>query len=268
MKYNLEKIKLYNGVLIPKIGLGTWLIDNNKVGEVVKMALGLGYIHIDTAQAYDNEEGIGQALSELNVDRKDIFITSKVRAEIKNYQDAKKSIDESLKKLKCDYIDLMLIHCPQPWDEYGQPYRYEKENLEVWKALEEAYLDNKIKAIGVSNFNIDDLNNIINNSKIIPMVNQCASYPGNTPFEIIDFCKKNNIVFEAYSPSAHGRAKDNVKVQKLSEKYHKSFAQICLKYGLSLDVVILPKASSFDHLKENLDLDFEMEEEDLEFLKH
>ena len=150
MKYNQEYFKLSNGVAIPKIGLGTWLIDNTKVVEVIKDALLLGYIHIDTAQAYENEEGIGEALSTSNIDRKDIFITSKVRAEIKNYEDAKASIEESLKKLKTDYIDLMLIHCPQPWDEIGQSYRYEKENLQVWKAMVEAYNEGKLKAIGVS----------------------------------------------------------------------------------------------------------------------
>ena len=267
MKYNQEYFKLSNGVAIPKIGLGTWLIDNTKVGEVVKDALLLGYIHIDTAQAYGNEEGIGEALSTSNIDRKDIFITSKVRAEIKNYEDAKASIEESLKKLKTDYIDLMLIHCPQPWDEIGQSYRYEKENLQVWKAMVEAYNEGKLKAIGVSNFNINDLNNIIENSSVTPMVNQCACYPGNTPTDIIEFCKKNNIIFEAYSPIAHGRAKDDARVQKLAKKYEKSFAQICVKYVLSLDVVVLPKASSYVHLKENIDLDFEIEKEDLDFLR-
>lgn len=267
MQYNLKKFKLSNGTMIPVIGLGTWLIDNDKVKEVVKTAYKLGYIHIDTAQAYENEEGIGEAIEAMGIDRSDIYITSKVKAEIKNYQDAKASIDESLKKLRTPYIDLMLIHCPQPWNEYGQSYRYEKENLEVWKALVEAYDEGKLKAIGVSNFNINDLNNIIDNSKIKPMVNQCASYPGNTPIDIIDYCKKKDILFEAYSPIAHGRAINNEKVLKLAKKYNKSFAQICLKYGLSLDVVILPKASSYEHLKENLDLDFEMDKADLESLR-
>ena len=160
--------------MIPKIGLGTWLIDNDKVGSIVKDAISLGYIHIDTAQAYENEEGIGDALVSLGVARSDIFITSKVRAEIKDYAKAKASINESLRKLKVDYIDLMLIHCPQPWDELGQSYRYEKENLEVWKALVEAYNEGKIKSIGVSNFNIHDLDNIISNSSVKPMVNQVS----------------------------------------------------------------------------------------------
>ena len=267
MKYNLEKFTLCNGTKIPKIGLGTWLIDNSKVKEVVKDAISLGYIHIDTAQAYQNEDGIGEALSELKIDRSSIYITSKVRAEIKSYEGAKVSIEESLKRLRTDYIDLMLIHCPQPWDEYGKEYRYEKENLEVWQALVEAYNEGKLKAIGVSNFNVHDLKNIIDNSSIAPMVDQCACYPSNTPMEIINFCKENNILFEAYSPIAHGRAKDNRVVNNIAEKYNKSYAQICLKYGLSLDVVILPKASSYEHLKENLDLEFAIDQKDLDLLK-
>ena len=263
MRFKEECFKLNNGYSIPKIGLGTWLIPNEEVGNIVKMAISLGYNHIDTAQAYGNEEGIGKALRELNISRDKIFITSKVKAEIKNYDEAKESIELSLKKLNTNYIDLMLIHCPQPWSEYGKSsYRYEKENLEVWKALEEAYLGGKIKAIGVSNFNIQDLENIIRNAKIKPMVNQCSCHPGNTPLELIDYCKKAGIVFEAYCPNAHGRAKDFPLVSDLAKKYDKSFAQICLRYCLSLDVVILPKTMSFDHLKENLELDFDLKEED------
>ena len=262
--FNKECFILKNGVRIPKIGLGTWLIKNEEVGKIVKTAINLGYIHIDSAQAYGNEEGIGDALQELKIDRSKVFITSKVQAEIKNYQDAKKSIEESLRKLKTSYVDLMLIHCPQPWSEYGKSeYRYEKENLEVWRALEEAYNEKKIKAIGVSNFNIHDLENIMNNAKVKPMVNQCSCYPGNTPVELIEYCKNHDILFEAYCPNAHGRAKDFSLVQTLAGKYKKSFAQICLRYGLSLDVVILPKSTSFDHLKENLDLDFEISREDI-----
>ena len=268
MQFNKESFILRNGVSIPKIGLGTWLINNEDVGEIVKTAIKLGYTHIDSAQAYGNEEGIGKALQALGLDRSKIFITSKVQAEIKNYKDAKASIEESLRKLNTSYIDLMLIHCPQPWSEYGKKeYRYEKENLEVWKALEEAYNEKKIRAIGVSNFNIHDLENIMNNSKIMPMVNQCSCHPGNTPIELIEYCKKQGIIFEAYCPNAHGRAKDFALVQSLAEKYGKSFAQICLRYGLSLDVVILPKSTSYDHLKENLDLDFTISDEDIKKLK-
>ena len=268
-QFEKDYLKLNNGVLIPKIGVGTWLIDNRDVGSVVKMALPLGYIHIDSAQAYGNEEGIGKALKEMNVERDKVFITSKVLAEIKSYKEAKDSIDESLKRLGTSYIDLMLIHCPQPWSEFGKSdYRYEKENLEVWRALEEAYMEGKLRAIGVSNFNISDLKNIIDGSNIHPMVNQCSCYPGNTPLELIDYCKKNDIVFEAYCPNAHGRAKDFELVQKLSTKYNKSFAQICLRYSLELDIVILPKSTSFDHLKENLELDFTIEDSDINKLKN
>lgn len=260
-------MKIVNGVEIPQIGLGTWLTENNEVGEVVKRAIEVGYKHIDTAQAYGNEEGIGKALKEIGIKRSDIFITSKVKAEIKNYFDAKTSIKESLRKLQVEYIDLMLIHCPQPWNEYGSSYRYEKENIEVWKALEEAYNEGIVKAIGVSNFNIHDLKNIFSSCTIKPMVNQCLCHPHNTPIDIINFCKENDIIFEAYSPIGHGRMKNDEIVNKLASKYNKTYAQISIKYCESLDVVVLPKARSLEHLKNNLDLDFTISKEDLDLLR-
>lgn len=261
-------MKLYNGINLPEVGLGTWLIENDKVVNIVKDAIKIGYRHIDTAQAYENEEGVGKGIKEAGIDRSDIFITSKVAAEVKNYQDAKKSIEETLKKLDTNYVDLMLIHCPVPWAEYGSgKYNYFKENIEVWKALEEAYKEGKIKAIGVSNFQIADLENILNNCEIKPMVNQVSAHPFYMPNELIDYCKRIDIVFEAYSPLAHGRAKDIEKVNDLAKKYHKSFAQICLRYLLDKGLVVLPKASSFDHLKENFDLDFKLSGEDIKYLE-
>ena len=262
-------MKLSNNKIIPDIGLGTWLIPNDKVGEIVKNAIALGYTHIDTAQAYQNEEGIGKALKELNIPRDSIYVTTKVQAEIKDYKKAKKSIDESLKKLQLDYVDLVLIHCPVPWREYDNRTKdYFEENAAVWKALEEAYLEGKTKAIGISNFEIKDIKNIFEHSKIKPMVNQILIHVGNTPHELIKFCQDNDIVVEAYSPIAHGKAGKIDEVTKMAEKYHKSFAQICLRYCLDLDTVILPKASSIEHLKDNLDLDFEISKEDLEILKN
>ena len=186
--------KLNNGIEIPSIGLGTWLIDNDKVANTIKNAVSVGYRHIDTAQAYENEEGVGIGIKECGIDRKDLFITSKIRAEYKDYDSAKKSIDESLKKLGLDYIDLMIIHSPEPWAEFRTSEKnYYKENLEVWRALEDAYSEGKLKAIGVSNFHIDDLQNIIDNCRIKPMINQVLSHVGQTPFEIIDFCNKEGI---------------------------------------------------------------------------
>ena len=183
---------------IPKIGLGTWLIDSDKVGIVVKNAIEVGYRHIDTAQAYGNEEGIGKALKELNIPREELFITTKVRAEYKDYNSAKKSIDGSLQKLGLDYIDLILIHAPEPWMEFRTSSKnWDKENLNVWHALEDAYNEGKVKTIGVSNFHISDLENLMNNANIKPMVNQVLAHIGQTPFEILDYCNKNNILVEA-----------------------------------------------------------------------
>ena len=172
-------MRLNNGKEIPMIGLGTWLINNDKVDQVIKDAVSLGYRHIDTAQAYENEEGIGRGIKECGIAREELFITSKIRAEYKTYDEAKASIDESLKKLGLDYIDLMIIHAPTPWNEFRETdNKYFKENLEVWKALEDAYDEGKVKAIGVSNFHIEDLDNIINNCRIKPMVNQVLSHVG------------------------------------------------------------------------------------------
>lgn len=265
----MNNFKLNNELEIPSIGLGTWLIDNDKVNETIKDAISVGYRHIDTAQAYENEEGVGKGIKESGIDRKELFITTKIRAEYKDYDSTKKSIDESLEKLGLEYIDLMIIHSPQPWAEFRiTDNNYFKENLEVWRALEDAYNEGKVKAIGVSNFHIEDLQNIIDHCKIKPMVNQVLSHVGQTPFEIIEFCNKENILVEAYSPIAHGEANRIEEVQKLAEKYNKSFAQICLKYDLNLGLVVLPKANSTEHLKDNFNLDFEISDEDMETLKN
>ncbi len=254
---------------IPNIGLGTWLISNDKVGNVVKDAIDLGYRHIDTAQAYGNEKGIGKALKEISIKREDLFITTKVKAEYKSYSKAKKSIDKSLKDLGVDYLDLVLIHSPEPWLVFRKTKRnWDKKNLEVWKALEDSYKEGKVKHIGVSNFRIKDLENILDNCEIKPIVNQVLAHIGKTPFELIKYCHDKNIIVEAYSPIAHGEADRINEVNEIAKKYNKSFAQICLRYCLQLGMIVLPKASSKEHLEANLDLNFEISEEDMEILKN
>ena len=254
---------LSNGNKIPALAFGTWLIKNKDASRCVKLALEAGYKHIDTAQAYGNEEGVGIGIKESGIDRKDIYVTTKVKAEHKSYKAAKKSINESLKKLDLEYIDLILIHCPQPWILYGSKRRYFKENIQVWKALEEAYKESKVKAIGVSNFAIDDLENIMNNCEIKPMVNQILCHIGSTPMDIIKFCQENDIVVEAYSPIAHGAALKDKNIASMAEKYNVSIAQLCIKYTLQLDTISIPKASSKEHIEDNAKLDFEISEEDM-----
>ena len=260
-------MKLYNGVNIPDVGLGTWLIPNDKVADIVKTAVRVGYRHIDTAQAYGNEEGVGKGIKECDIPRKDLYITTKVMAEIKSYQKAYDSVIDSLRKLDLDYVDLILIHSPEPWREFRNAKSdYFEENLEVYRALERLYKEGKVKAIGVSNFRIKDLENIVNHCEIKPMVNQYLAHVGQVPWEIVKYCKDHDILFEAYSPIAHGEASRLDLVNELAEKYGKSFAQICLRYLIQLGMVVLPKSSSEAHLKDNIDLGFEISKDDMDGL--
>ena len=261
-----KKIKLNNGVEIPVLGLGTWMIDNDVVCDVVANAIKLGYRHIDTAEAYGNEEGVGRGIKKSGIKREEIFLQTKLHAEAKTYEQAKSEIELSLKKLDVDYIDLMIIHSPEPWASFRDGNHYEEGNLAAWRALTEYYKNGKIKAIGVSNFEIVDLENIMNNSDIVPAVNQILTHIANTQFELIDYCKKHNIVVEAYSPIAHGEILKNQKVLEIANKYGVSVAQLCIRYTLQLGLVSLPKTSNIEHMKENADVNFEISNEDMKTL--
>ncbi|MBQ2671870.1 MAG: aldo/keto reductase [Clostridia bacterium] len=263
-----ETYKMNNGLGIPKIALGTWMIDDDKVAESVRQAVKIGYRHIDTAQGYENERGVGEGIRTCGVPREKIFVNSKVAAENKSYSSAKASIDESLKKMGLDYIDMMIIHSPQPWVEVNRSEnRYFKENKEVWRAMEDAVREGKVKTIGVSNFLKEDIENILSDCKIRPAVNQVLSHISNTPFELIDYCKEKNILMEAYSPIAHGEILQNKEVNDIAKKYGVTVAQICIKYDLQLGMVVLPKTDNPEHMKTNADLDFLISEEDMETLK-
>lgn len=262
----MEFQTLSNGIKIPVLGLGTWFIDDDKADKAVISAVKIGYRHIDTAQAYGNERGVGAGIKDCGISREDIFVTSKVAAEAKTYDSAAKSIDESLEKMGLQYIDLMLIHSPQPWAEWRNDKRYFEENIQVWKALEDAYTAGKVKAIGVSNFLIDDLESLLANCKIKPMVNQLLIHIGNTPTALIEFCKKQNIIVEAYSPIAHGEALKNNTIVAMAQKYGVSVPQLCIKYTLNLGTVALPKTSNPKHMQDNANLDFIISSEDMKIL--
>ena len=264
----MNEFKLSNGVVAPALAFGTWLIPNDKAANCVRMAIEAGYRHIDTAQAYGNEVGVGQGIKDSGIKREDIFVTTKVMAEYKTYKEAKESIDFSLQRLGLDYVDLILIHCPQPWAEFRGKKRYFEENIEVWKALEDAYNEGKVRSIGVSNFLNDDMQNIFDHCRIRPMVNQILCHIGNTPIDVIKFDQENDVVVEAYSPIAHGAALKNKVIAKMADKYNVSIAQLCIKYTLQLDTISIPKASSKEHIEDNAKLNFEIKEEDmLELLK-
>lgn len=258
---------LSNGIKIPALGLGTWFIDDDKAEQAVISAVKIGYRHIDTAQAYGNEKGVGAGVKNCGISREELFVTSKVAAEAKTYDAAAKSIDETLDKMGLPYIDLMLIHSPQPWAEWRNNKRYFEENIQVWKALEDAYTAGKVKAIGVSNFLIDDLENLIAHCEIKPMVNQLLIHIGNTPAELIAYCKEQEIVVEAYSPIAHGEALKSKTIVAMAQKYGVSVPQLCIKYVLNLGTVALPKTANVEHMQNNASLDFEISDEDMETLK-
>lgn len=264
-----ETFTLSNGVKIPKLALGTWLIEGAAAKNAVKNAVEIGYRHIDTAQAYGNEAEVGEGIRESGIKRDEIFVTSKVAAENKSYSSAIESIDNSLYKSKLDYLDLILIHSPQPWKEVNQSdNRYYEENKEVWRAMEDALKAGKLRSIGISNFLEDDVKSITEDCTVKPMVNQLLAHISNTPLELIEYCQKQGIIVEAYSPIAHGEALKNPIIRKVSDNYGVSPAQLCLKYALQLDMVILPKTESVQHMRENAQLDFEISAEDMELLKN
>lgn len=262
-----ETFTLSNGVKIPKLGFGTWLIDNDKVVEPVKVALDAGYRHIDTAQAYGNEKGVGLALRESSVLREDIFVTTKLAAEIKSYDEAVAAIDQSLADLGLDYVDMMIIHAPQPWADFRNGEHYFEGNLAAWQALEEAYDAGKIKAIGVSNFEQVDLDNILQNGRIKPAVNQILAHVSNTPFDLIKYCQDNDVLVEAYSPVAHDEILHNSELQKMADNYGVSVAQLCLQYCLQLGMLPLPKAETPSHIISNTELAFTISDNDMVTLK-
>ena len=265
---NMKKMKLSNGVLIPVNGLGTWQTPNEIAAKVVKDGLDVGYRHIDTAIAYGNEVGVGEGIRLSNVKREDVFITSKVPAEVKNYEEAKRSINESLLRLKLDYVDLMLIHAPRPWAEMGANFtkNYNEENARVWKALEEAYEAGQCRSIGVSNFSIDDLKYLFKHCKIKPMVNQILLHVGVVDCELVKFCKDNDILVEAYSPIGTGRLLNNEALLKMAKKYDVSVAQLCIRYALNLQTVVLPKTTHKEFMVQNFNVEFNISDEDMERL--
>lgn len=259
-------LTLANGVKIPQLVLGTWMIPDDKACDAVANAIKFGYRHIDTAEAYGNEKGVGDGIRKSGIDRTEIFLQTKLVAEAKTYADAKRNIDLSFEKLGVDYIDLMIIHSPQPWSAFRDGNHYFEGNLEAWRALCDYYKAGKIRAIGVSNFEKEDIENIVAHSDVKPMVNQILTHISNTQFSLIDFCKQNGIVVEAYSPIAHGELLKNQTVQSIADKYGVSIARLCVRYVLQLGLVALPKTANPEHMKENADVDFEISDDDMKKL--
>jgi diketogulonate reductase-like aldo/keto reductase len=263
-----ETYTLSNGVEIPKLGLGTWFISDEDAGQAVKDAVNIGYRHIDTAQAYGNEKGVGEGVQACGLSRENIFVTTKLAAEIKSYNEAVASINESLQKMGLEYADLMIIHSPKPWMKYGEEDRFFEGNREAWRALEDAYKAGKLRSIGLSNFQQPDIENILESCSVKPMVNQILAHVSNTPKELIHYSQEKGILVEAYSPIGHGELLKNEKLTDMAKKYGVSVPRLCIRYTLQLDLLPLPKTANPEHMKDNADVDFAISEADMELLKN
>lgn len=260
-----DSYTLNTGATIPKIGFGTWQIpDGEPAYHSTLFALQNGYRHVDTARVYGNEASVGKAIADSGIPREDIFLTTKVPADIKTYDGAMQAFETSIQTLGVDYVDLYLIHAPWPWSDQGGDYT--EGNGEVWRALEEMYASGRAKAIGVSNFNVKDITAILERGTIVPAVNQIRFYIGNVQEEITKFCEEKGILIEAYSPLATGKILDNPEVKKIAEKYGKTVAQICIAYTLQKGTVTLPKSTHEQYILENAAIDFEIDGADMIYL--
>ena len=260
-----EKFKLYNGVEIPAIGLGTWQVaDGDEAYNSVIWALEAGYRHIDTAYAYGNESSVGKAIKDSKINRNEIFITTKLPAEIKTYEGAIEHFNQSLKNLDSEYIDLYLIHAPWPWSNVGLDCT--EGNIEVWKAIVEMYNAKKVRSIGVSNFHEKDIKPLIEATNVKPMVNQIRFFIGNTQEPITKYCQENDILIQAYSPLATGNIVNDETLKSIAIKYNTTIPKVCIRYCYQRGCVVLPKSVNKDRIKANLDIDFEISNEDMEYL--
>ena len=250
----MQSITLSNGVKMPQLGYGVYQITQNECERCVLDALSVGYRHLDTAQSYFNEEQVGSAIKKSGIPREEIFLTTKVWVEHYGYDECKKSVEVSLKKLQTDYIDLMLLH--QPFSDY----------YGAWRALEDLYDEGVLKAIGVSNFYPDRLVDIASFSRIRPMVNQVETHPYNQQTEANEWMKKYGVVHEAWAPFGEGRGGlfSDPTLQKIGEKYGKTTAQVMLRFALQRGIVVIPKSTHRERMAENMNVfDFALSNEDM-----
>ena len=258
MNYLTETYRLANGVKMPKVGFGTWQIKpGDDAYQAVSQALSVGYRHIDTAQGYGNEESVGKAIHDSGIPREDIFLTTKLESHIKDYDGALAACEESLKKLSVDYVDLIIIHAPWPWSEMGKDCK--EGNIEAFRALETLYERKQARAIGVSNFSVEDLENIVAHNDVVPHVNQIGYFIGIDQSKTINYCNEHNIFVQAYSPLGIGYLLDNEVVNEAAKALGKTPAQICLRYLLQKGVAPLPKSVNKHRMVENARLDFEID---------
>ena len=265
MKKPTDFYRLDNGVEIPCIGFGTWQTPSGEVAvSSVRCAIESGYRHIDTAQAYRNEESVGIGIKESGIAREELFITTKLGNPNHSYDLVMSSFEESMQKLQLDYLDLFLVHWPNP---IRFRDHWQKANAETWKAMEELYRAGRVRAIGISNFRPHHIDELLNTATVMPMVNQIRLCPGNTQDAVVDYCREKGILLEAYSPLGVGRVFEVPEMKALAEKYNRSIAQVCIRWSLQRGYLPLPKSVTPSRIADNLKVfDFELEEDDVKLM--
>lgn len=262
----MSTYKLYNGVEIPVIGYGTWQVEDDVAVASVEEAIKAGYRHIDTAQAYGNEKSVGEGIRRSGIAREELFVTTKLTNANHSYELTMSSFEQSLKDLGLSYVDLFLVHWPCPIQVRD---RWQDANAETWRAIEELYEDGKIRAIGVSNFHQRHIDALLQTAKYAPMVDQIRLCPGCTQDEVVDYCRKNNILLEAYSPLGRGQVSGVDEINKIADKYGKSASQIAIRWSLQMGFLPLPKSVTPSRIRDNLNVfDFKLTAEEVETLKN
>ena len=263
-----ETYTLSNNVQLPRLAFGTWQLTEEEAQSAVKDALKAGYRMVDTAVQYENETGVGKAVRESGISREEVTVVTKIPHDVKTSDGAKAEIEGSLKRLGMDYIDLLLIHSPKPWPELfaGSEKTYYEENLAVWRAMEEAYRDGKVKAIGVSNFEPADMQNIIDHADIMPMVNQIRVHVGHVPTAVLEYCREHQIQVMAFSPNATGKLMQHPVVTEMAVRYGVSVPQLCIRFCLQLSTLPLPKTRHIERMRQNADVDFIISDSDMQQL--
>lgn len=257
----MKEIVLNDGNRVPIIGFGTYKSVKEDGVQSVKNALAVGYRLIDTAAAYNNEEDVGKGIAESGIGREEIIVTTKLWRENLGYKETKKALELSLKKLGLTYVDLYLIHWPANARNYTN---WQKANADSWRAMEELQVEGRIKSIGVSNFWQEHLEALFQTANIIPAVNQIEFHPGYWQPGLTAFCKENGITVESWSPLARGKVFGNETLKTIAEKHSKSVSQVCLRWVIQHEVIVIPKSTTLQRIEENINIfDFELSEEEM-----